>query len=221
MIRLSLLLAAFALAACSPEAPNDVVQGVGFDDPTTLEARTEREAELAGAPIPEGPVIGEETSGNVTVDLIPPTDNPETVGIPAPQQSNPSNPGISDEQDFDAVAGRETIESDRERLERLREEYEVVQPEALPTRPGSGAPNIVAFALSTTNRVGEQLYQRSSIGGAARFTRNCGRYGSADQAQQAFLEAGGPERDRRGVDPDGDGFACFWDPAPFRAARAN
>ena len=37
-------------------------------------------------------------------------------------------------------------------------------------------------------------------------------------AQQAFLEAGGPERDRKGLDPDGDGYACAWDPTPFRAA---
>ena len=37
-----------------------------------------------------------------------------------------------------------------------------------------------------------------------------------DQAQQDFLAKGGPERDRMGVDPDGDGFACAWDPRPFR-----
>ena len=29
------------------------------------------------------------------------------------------------------------------------------------------------------------------------------------------------ERDRMGLDPDGDGFACAWDPAPFRLARQN
>ncbi|CAN0586593.1 unnamed protein product, partial [Ectocarpus sp. 12 AP-2014] len=40
----------------------------------------------------------------------------------------------------------------------------------------------------------------------------------ADQAQIAFLEAGGPEKDRNGMDPDGDGFACNWDPTPFRRA---
>ena len=44
----------------------------------------------------------------------------------------------------------------------------------------------------------------------------CARYGSPDLAQQAFLAAGGPDRDRRGLDPDGDGFACAWDPRPFR-----
>lgn len=215
MTRISLLLAALALAACTPQAPNDVVQGVGFDDPTTLEARRAREEAVSGSPIPDGPVIADETSGNVGL--------PESsvASAPAERPSPGGNPGISDEQDFSAVSDRESIESDRERLERLREEYQVVQPEALPTRPGSGEPNIVAFALSTSNRVGEKIYNRSNLNGAAKFTRACARYGSADQAQLDFLESGGPERDRKGVDPDGDGFACFWDPAPFRAARGN
>jgi hypothetical protein len=40
-------------------------------------------------------------------------------------------------------------------------------------------------------------------------------------AQIAFLERGGPKRDTLGLDPDGDGFACYWDPAPFRKAVSN
>ena len=71
------------------------------------------------------------------------------------------------------------------------------------------------YALSTTHAPGTQMYSRSSL----RFTNPdvaCARYGSPDLAQQAFLEAGGPERDRRGLDPDGDGYACTWDPRPFR-----
>ena len=67
MTRISLLLAVLALAACAPEQPNDVVQGVGFDDPTALEARQARDAELAGNPIPDAQAIGDETAGNVTV----------------------------------------------------------------------------------------------------------------------------------------------------------
>ena len=46
---------------------------------------------------------------------------------------------------------------------------------------------------------------------------NCGRFRDADAAQRAFLAGGGPESDRYGIDPDGDGFACRWDPAPYRA----
>ena len=33
--------------------------------------------------------------------------------------------------------------------------------------------------------------------------------------------AGGPERDQFGIDPDGDGYACSWDPSPFRKAVGN
>lgn len=127
------------------------------------------------------------------------------------------NSGISDEQDFNAVAARETIESDKERIERNRAAYVVIEPIAVPQRPGDTGPNIVEYALSTSNPVGQQAYNRSAL----RVTSPeaaCRRYASADLAQEAFLKAGGPDRDGRGLDPDGDGFACDWDPTPFRAA---
>lgn len=124
--------------------------------------------------------------------------------------------GISDEQDFEAVSARETIESDAARIERNRSQYVVIQPGALPVRPGDTGPNIVAYALATNNAPGVALYSRSGSGkssGAA-----CGKYGSPDLAQEAFLAAGGPDRDKKKLDPDGDGFACSWDPRPFRTA---
>ncbi|MGQ0566076.1 MAG: hypothetical protein ACT4OK_13540 [Gemmobacter sp.] len=123
---------------------------------------------------------------------------------------------ISDENDFNAVSARETIESDAERIARNRAQYQVVQPTDLPQRQGGSGPNIVSFALSTTHAPGTPVYRRSGFGGNG---SNCGRYGSTDLAQEAFLSEGGPERDRRGLDPDGDGFACGWDPRPFRAAK--
>ena len=50
----------------------------------------------------------------------------------------------------------------------------------------------------------------------------CGRrVARVARAQIDFLAKGGPERDRLGVDPDGDGYACAWNPAPFRAAVRN
>ncbi|MBA4324165.1 MAG: hypothetical protein C0426_03655 [Rhodobacter sp.] len=128
-----------------------------------------------------------------------------------------SNTGISDEQDFDAVAARETIESDAERIARNRAEYVVVQPGALPQRPGDTGPNIVEFALATKHAPGVQMYRRSALG-IRDVNSACARYASPDQAQQDFLAKGGPDRDRMGVDPDGDGFACAWDPRPFRTA---
>jgi hypothetical protein len=127
------------------------------------------------------------------------------------------NGGISDEQDFNAVAGRETIESDKQRIERNRANYVVIEPTALPERPGASGPNIVEYALSTSNPVGQQAYSRSAIR-VTSADAACRRYASADLAQEAFLKAGGPDRDGKGLDPDGDGFACDWDPSPFRSA---
>ncbi len=129
------------------------------------------------------------------------------------------NVGISDEQDFAAVTARETIESDAERLARNRQQYVQIAPGPLPQRPADTGPNIVAFALSTTNPVGTPVYPRSGRSGD--WARACANFASPDLAQQAFLERGGPERDRMGVDPDGDGFACTWDPRPFRAAAGR
>lgn len=128
-----------------------------------------------------------------------------------------NNAGISDEQDFNAVSARETIESDKERIARNRAEYVVVQPGALPTRPGDTGPNIVEFALATKHAPGVQMYKRSGLSVRSADSA-CAKYSSPDQAQQDFLAKGGPDRDRMGVDPDGDGFACAWDPRPFRTA---
>jgi hypothetical protein len=87
-----------------------------------------------------------------------------------------------------------------------------------PVRDVDTGADIVAFALNTTHQVGEQRYRRA-LASESRAERQCRRYPGADLAQRAFLEAGGPQRDRLGLDPDGDGFACDWTPAPFRAAR--
>lgn len=126
--------------------------------------------------------------------------------------------GISDEQDFDAVASRETIESDAQRRAAQAAAYTVIQPTALPEPPSDTGPNIVEYALSAPNRVGQPWYSRFILSGQARFERNCAAYRTPDEAQRDFLDRGGPERDPRGIDPDGDGFACGWDPAPFLAA---
>jgi hypothetical protein len=124
--------------------------------------------------------------------------------------------GVSDEQDFDAVASRETIESDRARIERNRAQYQIDQPGALPQRTGQVGPSIVEYALATQHPVGVKLFRRSPF----KFKKvevACAPHANADLAQEAFLAAGGPDRDRLGMDPDGDGYACGWDPSPYRA----
>lgn len=139
-----------------------------------------------------------------------------------PSQAAPTanNPSLSDENDFEAVSQRESIASDAERIERNSAVYTQIQPTALPQRTGAG-PNIVQYALETRHMPGTRLYARSGLNLEARAQRACASYPSADQAQIDFLASGGPDRDRKGVDPDGDGFACTWDPRPFRAAVSN
>jgi len=128
---------------------------------------------------------------------------------------------LSDENDFEAVSIRQSIESDAERLARNSASYEVIEPGALPARGGSKTVNIVEYALSSDNMLGSPVYSRFPIGGQSRFLRNCDKYPSSDMAQLAFLERGGPTRDALGLDPGGGGFACYWDPAPFRQAVSN
>lgn len=140
--------------------------------------------------------------------------------MPEGAHIDPGSVEISNEQDFGAVSERESIESDAARIAANRDLYQIVEPTALPTRSGSSVPSIVEYALATTNSVGQSLYRRSSIFSGDRFARNCGKFTSADLAQEDFLSRGGPRRDPKGMDPDGDGFACYWTPEPYRQARA-
>lgn len=203
-----------ALTACSPQVPNSAA-GVGFGDYDSYEAQ--REAQLSGAPTPQTTVLPPESTGVPTADAATATTAPAAISPVAPARVASNNPDISDEQDFGAVSGRESIESDAARLAALREQYQVVEPTALPSRSGSGGPNIVEYALSSTNVPGQSVYRRSVLR-VTDFNRNCVRYTSSDKAQEAFLKSGGPERDKLNLDPDGDGFACDWDPTPFRRA---
>ncbi len=82
----------------------------------------------------------------------------------------------------------------------------------------SGGPNLFVYALSTTHNVGDTRYNRSHPLRWRRWEAACAQFPTQDLAQEAFLAAGGPENDPNHLDPDGDGFACWWDPAPFRQA---
>ena len=123
---------------------------------------------------------------------------------------------LSDENDFEAVSERQSIESDAQRVEKNRALYVLIEPTSLPRRPGSNVPSIVEYAIKTTNPVGTQLYSRQ-LASKTRFDWNCAKYSSQSAAQEAFLVWGGPRVDPKGIDPDGDGFACYWDPKPFRS----
>lgn len=146
-----------------------------------------------------------------------------------PLQASPSNPapvlvgnpGLSDENDFQAVSSRESIQSDAERLAQASAARQVVEPTALPSRSGDAQPNVVSYALQTSHAPGTRIYTRTGLNLSARAQRNCATYASADQAQIDFLSNGGPRRDRKSLDPDGDGYACNWDPRPYRSAVQN
>ncbi|SDY63499.1 hypothetical protein SAMN05444004_102197 [Jannaschia faecimaris] len=157
----------------------------------------------------------------------PTTDSATGAGGPAalPDSSQTSaadlnldrdNPTISSEQDFAAVSAQRDIEADAERLRAARQQYQLVTPTEL-QRPDSTGPNIFAYALGPAKPVGTQgAYRRGLRASENRAAANCQNYRSDDIAQEDFLASGGPERDRLGIDPDGDGNACGWDPAVVR-----
>jgi len=232
------LFSALLLAACTPSTV-ETGSGVGFQDYNSY-VRGARPGPVASGPVVLPPPGGgfDPAAASAAIDRADgraPTPAAATVAQPplADSSSRPrggapvgireesgevaGNTRISDEQDFNAVSSRETIESDAQRIARNRAEYVVVQPKDLPQRPGQTGPNIVEFALATTHAPGVQMYRRSGMG--MRDTNAaCSKFASPDLAQQEFLARGGPERDRLNVDPDGDGFACSWDPRPFRNA---
>lgn len=223
---LTLAAATLALTACAPQVP-DSGRGVGFESYSDYMRRRDGQGS-APAPMVSGPAIStEQVSAGPIGSPLPPatttTSRPRADTIAGVQSQSGetahyggSNARISDEQNFDAVASRETIQSDAERIRRQREQYVVVEPTALPTRTGNDGPNIVQFAISTRHVPGTKMYSRSGIR-LRSYESACGPFTSADLAQEEFLRRGGPERDPMGVDPDGDGFACGWDPRPFRA----
>jgi hypothetical protein len=101
-------------------------------------------------------------------------------------------------------------------LDAARAQLVIVEPGPVPQ--STEGVNIALFAQQTTNAVGESRYSRpmtARVSGSG----NCRRFSTPDQAQRVFLSSGGPQRDTYGLDPDGDGFACSFDPAPYRRLR--
>lgn len=225
-------LALVALSACSPTVP-DSAAGVGFGDYTEYQReQAAREAALNGQALPPASAVSTETlpsAGASSAEQLAADTAAALNSGTAPLDASPSNPapevalnasGISDENDFDNVSSLRSIEGDKQRIAQNRAQYQIITPTALPSRNGSEGPNIVAYALQTNHPVGAQIYSRFA-GSQKRADRNCAKYASPDQAQAAFLAKGGPKRDRLGLDPDGDGYACRWNPAPFRSVSSN
>jgi len=239
------VLACAALAACSPSVPESGASGVGFNDYDEYQReKAAREAALTGSSLPPAASVTSQPIAATSTTIITPTNDADTLaaetraaldgsaansGVP-PLQADPNNPppqtvstasGISSENDFEAVGAQRSIESDAQLIAQNSAQYKVIEPTALPQRSGSTGPSIVQYALSATHPVGTQVYRRAGFNKEARYQRNCAKYSSYEQAQADFLSKGGPKRDKLGLDPDGDGYACGWDPAPFRKAVSS
>ena len=220
-------LAVASVAACSPTVP-DSAAGVGFEDyDTYLAQQRARDAQLARgttqvvAPVTP-PNATPQTEAEATAAAAVAAIRPQAAQTPSAPAARPqaNNEAISDEQDFAAVSARQSIESDAQRRAAQSAQYAVVQPTAVPNRPSGTAPTPIEFALQVTHPVGQKTYNRSLFG-AKKPSPNCARYPSAEQAQDAFLKAGGPQKDKLKLDPDGDGYACAWNPAKYRQLVRN
>lgn len=229
------LLSVAAIAACSPPIPDSAPQGVGFENyDNYISQKRARDAQLsrgvqqpvAVTPVqPQGQLQGQpQTEAQATaaaaVAAIQPTGQATGIaqqpGAPLDARvASSDNAAISDEQDFGAVASRQSIASDAQRRANQSAQYQVVAPTALPDRPQGTAPTPIEFAVQVQHPVGQKTYTRSAIG-RNKTAANCARYATSDLAQEAFLNAGGPNKDKLKLDPDGDGYACGWNPAKYR-----
>ena len=75
--------------------------------------------------------------------------------------------------------------------------------------------NVAHFARDTKNKKGEKIYNRLSFNIYNNWNE-CSKFKNNDDAQRKFLKDGGPTKDKFNLDPDGDGFACEWDPDIYR-----
>lgn len=226
------------LSACAPAIPDSGASvntgaGVGFGSYEAYQReRAAREAALAGAALPPPSAVSSETLGAASGSSSAPAqiaaDTRAALALDTPDAPLGEAPpavvdsaGISQENSFEAVGAERSIEEDAARIAQIRAQYQVVQPQAIGNRPSDVGPNIVAYALASPQAIGTPVYRRMGLNKEGRFARNCAQYPSPDQAQLDFLRRGGPERDALGLDPDGDGYACSWDPRPFRKAVGN
>lgn len=199
-MRLPWLLICGGLAACSSNSYTVPSTGV-YEVPQAGSASSYGGGDAFTQTIESSLAAGEGTPSNVAL-----AGSPTGTGPALDDDRINLMQWTLDQQKIDAAIAEQNLAEARSQLV-------VVQPGPLP--PQSTA-NVALFAKQSTNAVGRSVYPRSA---GARMTGlgNCGRFRDADAAQRAFLAGGGPERDRYGIDPDGDGFACNFDPAVYRA----
>ena len=164
----ALALCLLAVAGCAAPVPDDTTSGVGFGDYDSYQAG--RAAQPGATPAQTALSPGAPGGTDLAALAAAAIDEAEAgqtgqpgAGAPVATGTGPAPTGerrISDEQDFEAVSARESIESDAERRQRMQDQRVVIAPTAVPDRPGETGPNIVEYALSTGHPVGAQIYRR-------------------------------------------------------------
>jgi hypothetical protein len=215
--------ALMALAACGTgTAPSDVSEGVGFSDYQAYQARR---AALAAPPAPQAPPRQAQTAlppADVAAQPFAPVTGSQAWVPVAPEAGGtPTRAAQTDVASLAsaAIAEAETAAGGAGLPPVAAPADDFVAP-PLPEGMVVLGANVVAFALSTDNAVGERVHARFPLRLGQPEVR-CQDFRTTDLAQDWFLTNDGPERDRAGLDPDGDGFACNWDPERYREqARA-
>jgi hypothetical protein len=236
MTRILTIIAALGLAACAPQVPDSGAgAGVGFQDYDSYLAqqRARDQALRTGQPVAIGAPVApasdavvvvqqtpEQQTASAAVAAIGGTQPDVQTQVAATSTPRADNPDLSDEQDFQAVSSRQTIQSDAQRRANQSAQYEVVAPKAVPSRPRNSVQTPIEFAVATSHPIGQKVYRRSPFS-SDKSARACAKYTSGEAAQDAFMKSGGPKRDKLGLDPDGDGYACRWDPSVYRVAQSN
>ncbi len=205
-MRSQLLIAAalLGLSACAT-APSDVNPDQQAMDQLLLDAR---QARLNGVPAPgvtnaaNGQISTTATAGGVPV-------NAGATG----------DVTFLDPNDIGSIAAGAIAEAEAQNAGPTGGVFDNLQPQqASDVLPAPLIPRVAAFAIRTTHQPGQRQWRRNPFrrdGAAA-----CSQFESRDLAQDRFLAEGGPERDPLGLDPDGDGFVCGFDPRELRAQAA-
>lgn len=217
------VLTGLVLAACEPSVPNSAA-GVGFGDYQSYQQQ--REAALQGAPLSATtlPPPGAPASSTAALDAAAAKTTQGTIGadaIAALRATAPSSPGPAP---VNPATGEYVGVNGQPRAPGLpmdaMSHFDGTRaaPVTDMTTQGAAGPNLAAYALAATNTPGQKVYERNGFKMTST-EKACAKFVSSDLAQRAFLEKGGPVKDPGNLDPDGDGFACAWDPRPFQAAR--
>lgn len=236
------------LAACQPTVPNSAA-GVGFGDYSSYLKAREAELRGQAAPSTSTPPIsaapsamappgggygvsgygatpvtspaGLAAQGQTAPPIAPPTGG--TIGADALAALQATAPASTAPAIGAATGPANDPANGPANGPALGAPLDAMTPAAIPAVSGAAAggstgPNLAAYALAATNAPGQAVYPRGGIK-LVSSARACAKFVSPDLAQMAFLERGGPQKDPRNLDPDGDGFACGWDPRPFQTAR--